>query len=75
MLFDLEESFSMTSSLHLRWTLFQLLEGLSNCATNYNQPGFLNIRDVMGFVGNSYKVVNAIVERHQLFSFFSFFFS
>lgn len=40
MLFDLEESFGVTSSLHLRWTLFQLLEGLSNCATNDNQPGF-----------------------------------
>lgn len=74
-LFDLEESFSMVSSSHLSEHLvifFQLLEGLSYYAIEDNQPVFSNTRGMIGFVGNSYKVVNASYEKPQLFGLFTF---
>lgn len=53
---------------------FSVAGGFKQLCHKWLSTCFLNTRDVMGFVGNSYKVVNTTVKRYQLFGFFPFIF-
>lgn len=74
-LFDLKDSFSMTSSLHLRWTLyfFPVIGVFKQLCNKWQSICFLNLRDATGFVGNSYRFVNTAVELLRFGGFFGVF--
>lgn len=65
----------MTSSLHLRWTLFFSVTGVfKQLWSKWQSVSFLNLTVITGFVGNSYKFVNTAVELFRIFLGFFFFF-
>lgn len=60
----------MASSLHLRWMGFFPVTGvLKQLYNKWQSICFLNLRNAIGFVGNSYKFVNTAIELLRAFCF------